>query len=75
MHTVAIYSGTCDKLDGFPGLLQSAGFLPIGNCKWLNPHRCNTEEECRVNGKIGHCGVEVIDHKEFCVCKPKRISK
>ena len=31
-HTIETYAGTCGQLDGFPGLLQKAAFLPNGNC-------------------------------------------
>ena len=32
--TIGIYSGACEKLPGLPGVLQAAGFVPKGNCKF-----------------------------------------
>jgi hypothetical protein len=75
-HTVAAYSGACEKLDGLPGLLQSAGFIPIGECHYINgvcPARGH--ETCRVDGRRGHCVSRLIDHYPICVCERDRISR
>ena len=34
LRTIGIYSGACEKLSGFPGVLQAAGFVPSGTCKF-----------------------------------------
>jgi hypothetical protein len=75
-HTVAMYSGACEELNGFPGLLQSAGFIPFGHCKWVDgkcpgPRR----EECIVNGKRGHCVATWADGRHVCVCVKDKISR
>jgi hypothetical protein len=74
MHTVNTYAGTCSKLDGFPGLLQSTGFLPGGKCVLVDG-KCPPKEKCEVDGKKGHCVVDVIDHRSLCVCKPTTVSR
>ena len=53
-RTINEYSGACEKLNGFPGMLQSAGFVPIGNCKFIKG-KCPgpKQEQCVVNGKPG----------------------
>ena len=75
-HTVSTYSGTCDKLDGFPGLLQSAGFVPVGNCKFING-KCPgpAKEACAVNGKSGHCVAQVVNDHAVCICVKDKISR
>ena len=73
LRTIAMYSGACESLGGFPGLLQSAGFVPTGNCK-LKGGECSTAA-CVVSGKKGHCVKVVTNKKAVCVCKPNRISK
>jgi hypothetical protein len=75
-HTVATYSGACSKLNGFPGLLQSAGFLPFGNCR-LVLGKCPTRNVCSVGGKKGTCEEVHWDDKNrhACVCIPKGISR
>lgn len=71
-HTVAADSGSCEKLDGFPGLLQAAGFVPTGDCKMVD-HECPKGEQCRVDGKRGHCVAKEINGEYRCVCKPNKI--
>ena len=76
-RTIEAYSGACEKLDGFPGLLQAAGFVPLGHCKFTNLGVCPGPkvEACVVNGKLGHCQETSIDGKKLCVCVKDRISK
>jgi hypothetical protein len=82
IQTVQTYSGACEKLNGFPGVLQKAGFLPEGSC---NPkpkvHADCLKHKCTVDGKEGHCVPErlppsnVGSDKDFiCVCKTSRPS-
>ena len=70
LRTIAMFSGACDKLDGFPGLLQSAGFVPGGKCRTTVKGVCIVPQACEVNGKTGHCVKEVYNYKTYCVCKP-----
>lgn len=37
LKTVQSVSGACETLAGFPGILQMAGFVPSGNCRFGNP--------------------------------------
>jgi hypothetical protein len=74
MHTAAMYSGVCGKLDGFPGMLQSAGFVATGTCKFTDK-KCDTGTICKVDGKKGKCVEEVVNKKPECICKPVTISK
>jgi hypothetical protein len=81
IQTVQTYSGACDKLNGFPGVLQKAGFLPEGSCN-PNPHSWDEcfKHRCEVDGKKGHCVAEKLPHpvadRDFlCVCKPNHPSR
>src|SRR5579863_10342692 len=74
MRTIAMYSGVCDTLGGFPGMLQQTGFLPRGNCNLERDGHCS-EEPCKVDGKKGHCVKREVDHKTVCECKPNRTSR
>jgi hypothetical protein len=75
-HTVAAYSGACEKLDGLPGMLQSAGFIPRGDCKLVHGDCPGPKNEyCEVGGKLGHCIKDVIDGKHVCVCVRDRVSR
>ena len=75
---VNTYSGVCGSLDGVPGLLQKAGFVPRGNCKAIVPigpdHKCRASA-CEVAGKAGHC-LQVGDGKKYyCACRVDRTSR
>jgi hypothetical protein len=83
IQTVQTYSGACEKLNGFPGVLQKAGFLPEGSC---NPKPKVQDDckkhNCQVDGKAGHCVAEKLppsdsgSDKDFiCVCKANRPSR
>ena len=76
-RTIGAYSGACEKLDGFPGLLQVAGFVPLGNCKFTKTGVCPgpKAEACDVGGKLGHCQETSVDGKHVCVCVKDRISR
>lgn len=75
-RTINEYSGACEKLNGFPGMLQSAGFVPIGNCKFIKG-KCPgpKREQCVVNGKRGHCVEDVVNGHTVCVCVKDRASR
>jgi hypothetical protein len=83
--TAAAYCGVCESLDGFPGVLQKAGFVPKGNCH-LNgdrdkddkcvPKACVTDpDDGDKPNRKGHCVRREIREKHFCVCVPNRISR
>jgi len=84
LRTIGIYSGACEKLSGFPGVLQAAGFVPSGTCK-LEPDDGKDKDkdkkkhclpgECTVNGKKGTCVEEGSGDGAVCVCRPKKISR
>src|ERR1039457_4252507 len=59
IQTVQKYGGACDTLNGFPGVLQQAGFLPKGDCevKIVDREDC-LKHMCKVNGRPGHCVAE-----------------
>jgi len=83
IQTVQTYSGACGKLNGFPGLMQKAGFVPEGSCNprphaWEDCHK----HRCVVDGQKGHCVSERLPqpdpqtHIDFlCVCKPNPVSR
>ena len=83
LRTIAMYNGVCDVLGGFPGMLQSAGFVTKGTCRFEKEDegqegkegRECSEEPCRVNGKKGHCVKRLVQKKPRCVCEPNHISK
>ena len=68
--TVGVYSGACEKLPGFPGVLQAAGFVPKGNCNFGDDddkdadakkdkgkhHQCPPSACTTASGKKGKCG-------------------
>jgi hypothetical protein len=50
------YYGVCSQLDGFPGLLQRAGFFQSGTCVGKpGGALCNAGAGCTVNGNSGIC--------------------
>jgi hypothetical protein len=68
-HTIAKYDGVCEKLDGFPGLLQATGIVHFGRCAFVNGVCPGpTQEFCDAGGKAGHCSVRSIDGRNACVC-------
>lgn len=89
LRTIGIYSGACEKLSGFPGVLQAAGFVPSGTCKFEpdtdqdkdKDHKDKDKKkhclpgECTVNGKKGTCVEEGSGDGAVCVCRPKKISR
>ncbi len=75
-HTIAAYDGACEKLDGFPGLLQAAGLIRLGNCKIIDGNCPGPGHEgCIVGGKSGHCEFRWEDGKHVCVCVKDHISR
>lgn len=82
MNTMRTYDGACEKLDGFPGLMQGAGLLARGNCSVIPLQKC-ANQPCTVGGKAGHCVARQVDensregkdNKKHCVCVAKHISK
>lgn len=86
VQTVQTYSLACAKLNGFPGVLQKAGFVPEGNCDTRVRFRGDCRHHtCSVNGKAGHCVPEKIPGSKaerpdgkgdyICVCRPNRPSR
>ena len=88
IQTVQKYGGACDTLNGFPGVLQQAGFLPKGDCEVKNRDRDDClKHMCKVNGSPGHCVAErrpgdhdhdghKHDRDDFiCICKPNHLSR
>jgi hypothetical protein len=87
LNTVQTYSGACEKLDGFPGMLQQVGFVPSGTCKVDEggdngqrvddgKHKKCKQGDCTVDGKKGTC-VEVSSDRgdTMCTCKVKNESR
>ena len=75
-RTIAMYSQVCDDdLHGFPGLLQTVGFVPHGKCKALPTGACRLPQACEVNGKEGHCVTEIIRNRKVCICVPNKHSR
>jgi hypothetical protein len=82
VRTVQTYDGACEKLAGFPGLLQGVGLVSTGNCRSTELRDCKNQP-CTVDGKPGHCTVQDADDqddkkhddKKHCVCVTKHISK
>src|SRR5437868_1287331 len=74
LNTIAMYSQVCaDNLQGFPGLLQGAGFIPKGPCKVSPNGACSTSQACEVNGVKGNCRTQ--GKPTICVCIPNKASK
>jgi hypothetical protein len=82
LRTIGIYSGACEKLSGFPGVLQAAGFVPSGTCRF-EPDNDNAQDkkkhcpprECTFEGEKGKCVEEPSDSGPVCVCRPTKISR
>jgi hypothetical protein len=81
--TAAAYCGVCSSLEGVPGVLQRAGFIPEGSCK-KRENQVSTDKEdrdncepqaCEVNGKKGHCVAKVFQKRHYCACEPRKISR
>jgi hypothetical protein len=72
VKTVQAYTGVCYKLDGFPGLLQKAGFVPGGRCQ--DRHPCRGTCEIGDSGQRGVC-TPVGSKQQNCVCKHVRESR
>jgi len=78
LRTIGIYSGACEKLNAFPGVLQAAGFVPAGTCKFVtdtNSKRTCPPSACTVNGKKGKCVQETSGIQQVCVCREQTISR
>ena len=88
IQTVQKYGGACDTLNGFPGVLQQAGFLPKGDCEVKIRDRDDClKHMCKVNARPGHCVAErrpgdhdhdghEHDRDDFiCICKPNHPSR
>jgi hypothetical protein len=74
-RAAAAYAGVCDPLDGFPGALQRAGFVPKGTCRVNRVDDTCPPTACDIGGKEGHCRRQTIDKRVHCVCTPDRISR
>ncbi len=85
-QTSAAYCGVCDSLDGVPGVLQRAGFIPRGDCRAdTKKHEPCVHHECMTQHKKGHCKLQKRidpdehkgdhDHDDFvCWCVIDKIS-
>ena len=73
LKTITLYTGVCEKVDGYAGLLQSAGLVPIGECALVN-HACPVNHECTVAGRHGTCKEVQIDNHERCLCEARKKS-
>lgn len=77
MSTMETYSNACSTLDGFPGLLQSAGFVPTGKCRKEGEGekaKCRDDGLCRVDGRVGHCEPRLHRHEVYCACVFRKTS-
>ena len=71
------YSGICAPLDGVPGLLQKAGFVPLGHCTSVKVNgllSCR-KAYCEVKGKTGFCEKVYLAKVPVCACVPINTSK
>ena len=77
LRTIGIYSGACEKLSGFPGLLQAAAFVPAGNCQFVSSNNKKTcpSNSCTVDGKKGKCTQETSGSQQVCVCRVQTTSR
>ncbi len=77
LRTIGIYSGACEKLSGFPGLLQAAAFVPAGTCSFVTQNKKTTcpPNACTVDGKKGKCTEETSLSQQVCVCRVQTISR
>jgi predicted secreted Zn-dependent protease len=66
------YYGVCSQLDGFPGLLQKAGFFVSGTCATqIGGSLCQKGAACTVNGNAGTCAnTGGIGGSIVCTCVP-----
>lgn len=59
LRTIGIYSGACEKLSGFPGVLQAAGFVPGGTCRFefddKNSEQVNDKNKDKDKHRKKHC--------------------
>ncbi len=75
LDTMQTYSNACSKLDGFPGMLQATGFIPLGHCA-LVQNRCPNGEVCKAsNGRGGHCEAVKVKETYACLCIPRKTSE
>jgi hypothetical protein len=71
-----LHAAPCSKLQGVPGLLQAAGFIPSGDCVVdVKKGGCRDARECQIknpaSGKStsGHCTPSA--DKQSCLCIEK----
>src|SRR5437879_517222 len=77
LRTIGIYSGACEKLSGFPGLLQAAAFVPAGTCQFVTQNNKKTcpPSACTVDGVKGKCTLNTSVSPSTCVCKVQTTSR
>ena len=77
-QTIAMYSGACSPLSGFPGLLQTLNLVPAGDCPVLadgvscadNNHVCDLLKPPSGPGGKGHCRQIKNDKRNTaCMCQ------
>jgi hypothetical protein len=72
-HTIVQYNGACSTLTGFPGLLQSVGFLDAGNCAANGPKCAKVNGPCTMTNPPTGTGAAGICKQQnggcFCVAK------
>jgi hypothetical protein len=64
----------CGRLAGVPGLLQSAGFIPQGDCTVGTDGGCHDSRACTVKSvpsgapTKGHCTTVIVKKQKTCGC-------
>lgn len=75
--TIAQYEhlAPCGRLAGVPGLLQTAGFIPIGDCKLNSDGSCaSAGSSCTISNRPsgsptkGQCTNSISGKKKTCSC-------
>ena len=74
--TAVGYAGTCDRLSGFPGLLQKAGLVAPGPCATKNKGSvCQSGSACTTSSrKPGKCQNIAVSGPANCACVETTIS-
>jgi hypothetical protein len=70
VFTAVSYAGTCSKLTGFPGFLQSAGFVSAGPCATKKDGAtCQSGAACvTASRKPGKCKNIAVRGPANCAC-------
>lgn len=76
--TAVTYARSCDKLTGFPGLLQRVGLVTPGPCATqVGGKLCNGGSACTpTGGGSGTCkNTAALGQPATCTCVPNSVSK